>query len=70
VFVGPNPIKDQLQIKLNNADVLNDVSVYNISGKLILKSTSTNIATSHLVSGMYLVRITTDKGSFTRKLIK
>lgn len=70
IFVGPNPIRDELQIKLNNTDVLKEVSLFDISGKLILKSANTTISTSHLEKGLYLVKITTDKGSFTRKLVK
>lgn len=70
VFVGPNPVKNELIIRLNNDTVLNDVSVYDISGKLILKSTNTTISTSHIASGMYMVQIATDKGSFTRRLVK
>lgn len=69
-FVGPNPIKDELHIVLNNFTVLNNVSVFDISGKLILKSNSTTIFTSQLESGIYLVQVTTDKGSFMRKLLK
>ncbi|WP_179021437.1 T9SS type A sorting domain-containing protein [Winogradskyella forsetii] len=69
-FVGPNPVKDELNIILKNNGTLNDVSLYDVSGKLILKTTNKNVSTSHLASGLYLVKITTDKGSFTRKLIK
>ena len=70
VYVGPNPIKDELDIVLNNLTVLNNVSLFDITGKLILTSTSTNISTSHIETGLYLVKITTDKGSFTKKLVK
>ncbi|WP_033959494.1 T9SS type A sorting domain-containing protein [Psychroserpens jangbogonensis] len=70
VYVGPNPIKDELDIVLNNLAILNNVSLFDITGKLILKSISTNISTSYIESGLYLVKITTDKGSFTKKLVK
>ncbi|WP_179353310.1 T9SS type A sorting domain-containing protein [Winogradskyella vidalii] len=70
VFVGPNPVKNELIIRLNNDTVLNAVSVYDVSGKLILKSTNSTISTSHIASGMYMVQIATDKGSFTRRLVK
>ncbi|WP_405574572.1 T9SS type A sorting domain-containing protein [Winogradskyella sp. Asnod2-B02-A] len=70
VYVGPNPIKNELLIKLNNSDILREVNLFDISGKLVLRSNATTINTSHLESGMYLVQITTEKGSFTRKLVK
>jgi len=69
-YVGPNPIKEELHIVLNNSSVLIDVSIFDISGKLILKSTNTKIPVSHIKSGMYLVQVSTEKGSFMRKLIK
>lgn len=70
VYVGPNPMKDELQITVNNSTVLQDVSIFDISGKLVLRSKSTNITTGQLKSGMYLIKVETDKGSFMRKLIK
>ena len=70
VYIGPNPIKDEIDIVLHNLAVLNKVSLFDVTGKLILTSTSTNISTSHIETGLYLVKITTDKGSFTKKLVK
>jgi len=70
IYVGPNPIKDELHIVLTDITVLNEVSIFDVSGKLVLKSTDTVISTSQLKSGMYLARITTDKGSFIKKLMK
>ena len=46
------------------------MNLFDISGKLVLISNATTINTSHLETGMYLVQITTEKGSFTRKLVK
>ena len=70
IYVGPNPIKDELQILLNNNDVLKEVSLFDISGKQIIKSTNTTVFTNHLASGIYLVKITTNRGEFNLKLVK
>lgn len=69
-FVGPNPMHDALQIQFNETTRLNEVSIYDISGKLILRSQNNTIATSHLKPGIYLVKVVTDKGSFIKKLVK
>jgi hypothetical protein len=70
VSVSPNPVQDILHI---NTDVnIEQVEIYNIQGQLI-KTENTNaaeISTMDLSNGLYLLRITSDKGVSTHKFIK
>lgn len=70
IYVGPNPIKDELYITLHNNSDLKEVTLFDITGKLLLKSVNTVINTSQLNSGVYLIKIKTNIGNVTKKLIK
>ena len=67
----PNPVKDILHIKCDN---MQQYDVFSLDGKLI-KSLQRNddeavIDFSDLERGIYMVRITSDKGIVTRKIVK
>ncbi len=73
VQVFPNPIKDKLTVKV--PDLSNSViEIYNLNGQLlrqdILLKTSTDVDLKLLSSGIYILRIRTDQGIGTMKLIK
>ncbi len=63
--VYPNPTTGQLHLSQNNLDI-KDISVYNSIGMLVAKK----LDISGQTSGMYIVKITTDEGSFVRKVMK
>lgn len=69
--IYPNPVEESFRISVPT----NEVAIYDISGRLIKSFKGTfvenkdfNIA--NLKSSIYLVRITSDEGSITRKVIK
>ena len=67
----PNPVKDILHIKCDN---MQQYDVFSLDGKLI-KSLQRNddeavIDFGDLEKGIYMVRITSDKGIVTRKIVK
>lgn len=69
----PNPASDQLTVF--NAKGIRSVEIYEGIGKkvqsqLFDRSASATLDIARLQSGMYFVRITTDSGSVTKKLIK
>jgi hypothetical protein len=69
-YVYPNPVQDVLYI---NADAnIERVEIYNIQGQLIkMKNTNiSEISTMDLSNGLYMLRITSDKGVSTHKFIK
>ena len=73
----PNPISSSVNDKLNIKFAINtnaDISIYDISGKVILRDAMTNsnsneVNISNLEYGMYLLKISTDTFSLTRKVV-
>lgn len=66
----PNPVKDQLHIDVQQGD-LQSVNVYDINGRLCLSSTTATVVnTQALGTGMYFVKVTTNTGTATYKIIK
>jgi len=61
--VYPNPVKNELNIHLNNSTDIDEVTLYSLSGKMIYQETKTgsnnrisaNVTT--LASGMYLYSV-------------
>ena len=71
LILYPNPVNDILHVKYDN---MQQYDVYSVDGRLI-KSLQTNndeevIDFSDLESGIYMIRITSDKGVVTRRIIK
>lgn len=67
----PNPVTDQLFLSSSNQKIEN-VAIYSLAGALV-KSISKEVEAidvSNLKTGSYLVKVTTDQGSFTQKIIK
>ncbi len=65
--VYPNPFNEVIRIE---SEDFVSASIFGITGEEVLNSKSTLINTSSLQKGNYLVQITTEKGSFFRKLSK
>ena len=73
IFIA-NPVKNTLSIK-GITDIVNQVSVYSILGQEVLTKkvdtqSTLNIDFSSLTSGIYLVKLQGDTGSFIKKIIK
>ncbi|AUC82347.1 hypothetical protein CW733_09460 [Lacinutrix sp. Bg11-31] len=65
----PNPILDYLTI--DYPKTINSLEVYTIFGQLLKKVTNTKtIRFEKIASGLYLIKISTDDGSITKKIIK
>ena len=71
LILYPNPVKDILHVRCDN---IQQYDIFSVEGKLIKSSQTNNnengIDCSDLGSGIYMVRITTNKGVVTRKIIK
>tara|TARA_R110000868_G_scaffold411163_1_gene702048 strand:+ start:1548 stop:2504 length:957 start_codon:yes stop_codon:yes gene_type:complete len=67
-----NPVKDVLKFDVNNALKINEVTIYDISGRIVLKdySNTSSVHVNQLKSGLFLVSVETDKGILTKKFIK
>jgi hypothetical protein len=70
IYVGPNPMGAELTIELNNTANLLNISLFDITGKKVLSSTTNIVSVDALEKGIYMVKVTTDKGSFIKKLVK
>jgi uncharacterized delta-60 repeat protein len=66
----PNPVKDILNIDLLDNTSISSAKIFDLQGKLILEKASNDIDVSSLSAGLYLIKIATEKGEFTKKFIK
>jgi uncharacterized repeat protein (TIGR01451 family) len=76
VVIYPNPASSHVQVALNNSnETISSITITDILGKTILEqqniaNNQTNINTSSLAKGMYLLKITSDKNNYlVKKLI-
>lgn len=71
VSVSPNPAKDYFEVRSNQ--FIKQVDILDINGRLIerktMNDTHCRISSKALKQGVYLLRIETDKGITSRKLI-
>ena len=69
--IYPNPVKDQLFIEANNL-ILEEVTVFDYTGRMVRNIIwkANNLNFTDLASGMYILKIKTDQGSTTHKLVK
>ena len=70
--IYPNPVKDDLRIESGELKI-NNVKILDLSGRTVVNLNSghvNSINVSALLSGVYLVKIETDKGVVTKKIVK
>jgi len=71
-LIYPNPVNDKLTIEAQEA--IGNLEIYNLMGTLVYSQTNcadkVEINTSGLQSGIYFIRLTTDKVSETRRFVK
>ncbi|MGQ7945416.1 pectate lyase family protein [Flavobacterium sp. WC2509] len=67
----PNPVTDQLYFS-NTDQRIENVTIYNLLGSIVktTSNVSESVDVSNLKTGSYLVKVTTDQGSTTQKIIK
>lgn len=73
VSIYPNPVKDNLFVELGNTEITT-IQVIDMKGTVLITRTTASsqntIDTNNLPTGVYLVTLTSNKGSMTKKLIK
>lgn len=65
--IYPNPVSSVLSVA---AEGMHEVSVLDLSGRVLLTSNESNINVSELAAGVYYVRVVTDGGVATQKFVK
>ena len=71
VSIFPNPTSNIITIDTSNKINVNSLELYNIVGKQVIKTN--NVSTldlSELSSGVYMLRVITDSGTLTKKVIR
>jgi hypothetical protein len=73
--VSPNPAKDLITISNTENISVNSISITDLNGRIVKQNTYSNVTNvqvniSDLSSGVYMMNITSDKGSVTKKIIK
>jgi|SRR5690625_39633 len=71
IKIYPNPTSDFVNIELQGAQNVKEISVYNITGKRIVSQNKTKVDLRLLPSGTYILKISmTDGQNLIRKVIK
>ncbi|MDT7831516.1 M1 family aminopeptidase [Flavobacteriaceae bacterium S356] len=72
ISIFPNPVIDNLTIQVSNNIQLQKIELFNTLGQLVFSKTSPAEVTvlSSLKNGVYILKITTDKGLLTKTLLK
>ena len=76
IAMYPNPTTSEVTIDLGKQMNLLSVGVYSLSGQQVLSENINSTTTSHtlnvgrLATGVYLVKVTTDSGTFSQRLMK
>jgi len=74
IVIYPNPASDYLSIESTASEIINRIIVTDLSGRIIQDKTYNDskltISLSNLKTGLYLLKINTDKGSYSHILIK
>ncbi|MCB9186988.1 MAG: T9SS type A sorting domain-containing protein [Flavobacteriales bacterium] len=74
-YVYPNPASDYLVVKTNQGIRITDIEIYDMKGSLVRTENGLNKFShqmngiNNLPTGLYLVKVTTDKGILTRKAL-
>jgi uncharacterized delta-60 repeat protein len=68
--IYPNPVQDVLHLQANNFSIIKAVKIYDLQGKVVIQDTNDTINVSNLSKGLYIVKIISEEGEFTKKFIK
>jgi len=73
IFIYPNPAMDFVKIRSGLKDAIKSVQIVNMSGQILYQSNNLNtfdteISTSNMQTGIYYIRVISEKLNLTRKL--
>jgi uncharacterized delta-60 repeat protein len=68
--IYPNPVQNVLHLQANKFTSIKAVKIYDLQGKIVLQDTNETINVSNLSKGLYIVKISTEEGEFTKKFMK
>ncbi|KAF2509778.1 T9SS type A sorting domain-containing protein [Flavobacterium arcticum] len=73
--VYPNPVNDIVTISNDNNTFINSYKIIDINGRIVKSADINNVTTlqinmSDLVSGIYIMKVSSDKGEIVKKVVK
>mgnify|MGYP003590975635 CR=1 FL=1 len=68
IEIFPNPVFDYIHIKVNSNNIR--VNILDLTGKLVLKSTSKKVFVGNLPKNIYMIQVKTDGRTYNKKIIK
>ena len=73
--VFPNPIENVIYVSNDKNFSFNAISLTDVNGRIVKAETFKNVTNAEmnvadLAAGIYLMKITSDEGSITKKIIK
>jgi len=69
ISIYPNPTRGELRIR-NYELGIKSIRIFDLSGFNVFSTKQTSLDISYLPAGMYFVKITTEKGVVTKKIVK
>ena len=70
ITLYPLPINATLTATSNNNEIINEISLYDMSGRLLLSGNSEQLNSATLAQGIYIVKVVTDKQTYIQKVTK
>ena len=70
IKVVPNPSSDFIKVKLPNFQKIDDIEIFDVSGRLVFKSPNKYVNVSSFKNGIYIINVRSDNKSFQTKFIK
>ncbi|MFT4699149.1 MAG: choice-of-anchor B domain-containing protein [Flavobacteriaceae bacterium] len=72
ISIYPNPVKNLLQIDIKDSVQITNIRVYDALGRLILlkEDQFSSVDVSKISTGLLFIKIETDQGSVTKKVVK
>ena len=72
--ISPNPSPGQISIKLDNPEILNEINIYDIQGRLVMNKEVKNQQSVRVnmegeAKGIYFIRVSNEFGLNTQKII-
>lgn len=70
IQVIPNPSSNYFKIESEHSLEIKNIELFSLYGQVVLKTTSKDVDISSLSTGLYLLKVNTDQGIFTKRIIK
>jgi len=72
--ISPNPTKDLISVS-SEKSLISDINITDLNGRIVMQKTFNKVSRaqmniSELATGMYMMSVKSDAGSFTKKIVK